>query len=88
MGAIAGPLITGWMMGLVGPGGFWLFVALLMLAIAGYAAYRMTQRAAMPVEDSGAYVGVLQSVSPVALEAAQEWAIEASDDDTETATGT
>lgn len=88
MGAIAGPLITGWMMGQVGPRGFWLFIALLMIALAGYAAYRMTQRASVPVEDSGAYVGVLQSASPVALEAAQEWAIEASEDDNSPATGT
>jgi len=77
MGAIAGPLITGWLMGVTGPGGFWLFIAILMLLTAAYAAYRMTQRPATSVEDSTAYVGVSPAGSVVALGAAQEWAIEA-----------
>ncbi len=85
MGAIAGPLITGWIMGVVGPGGFWLFVAILMLAMAAYATYRMTQRAAIPMADVGAYLNVSPSASAVAVEAAQEWAIEAAEDgETET----
>ncbi|MEE9389276.1 MAG: MFS transporter [Paracoccaceae bacterium] len=77
MGAIAGPLTTGWMMGAVGPGGFWLFVGILMLLLAVYAAYRMTQSAATPVEETQAFVGVSAAASPVAVEVAQEWAIEA-----------
>jgi len=80
MGAIAGPLITGWIMGTVGPGGFWLFICVLMFLTAGYAAYRMTQRPATPVNESTAYVGVSPAGSVVALEAAQEWAIETAQD--------
>jgi len=87
MGAISGPLITGWFMGMVGPGGFWGFVAILMLLMAAYALYRTTQRASVPVEDTGAYVGVYQAGSPVALEVAQEWAIEAAEDENEETTG-
>ena len=81
LGAISGPLITGWLMDLVGPSGFWVFIAGLMACLALYALYRMTQRAAVAVEDTGAYVGISPSASPVALEAAQEWAIEASEEE-------
>ncbi len=87
MGAIAGPLTTGWMMGITGPGGFWLFIGILMLIMAGYAAYRMTQRAATPVEEASAYVGVSQAGSVVALEAAQEWAVDAAQDHNSETTG-
>ncbi|MDJ0825491.1 MAG: MFS transporter [Rhodobacter sp.] len=76
VGAIAGPLVTGWLMGTAGTQGYWLFVSAIMLAIAGYALYRMTQRPSTPVAETAAYVGVLPTASPVAVEAAQEWAIE------------
>lgn len=81
MGAIAGPLITGWIMGQIGPSGFWLFIGLLMAGMTLYALYRSTQRAAVAVAESGTYVNISQSASPVALEAAQEWSIEQSDDE-------
>jgi len=87
MGAISGPIITGWFMGLIGPGGFWAFIAILMLLMAAYALYRTTQRAAIPVEDTAAYVGVFPAATPVALEVAQEWAIEAAEDENEETTG-
>lgn len=80
LGAIAGPVITGWLMGVIGPGGFWLFMSVLMLVMSLYAAYRMTQRPATPVEDATAYVGVSPAASVVAVEAAQEWAIEAAEE--------
>ncbi len=77
LGAITGPIITGWLMTVAGPDrGFWLFIAVLMLAIAGYAAYRMTQRPAPSVEEAAAYVAVAPTASQVAVEAAQEWALE------------
>lgn len=77
MGAIAGPLITGSLMDAVGPGGFYLFTALLFVALVVYAAYRSTQRSALAVEDTGAYVPVAPSYTSVAIEYAQEVAIEA-----------
>lgn len=80
LGAIAGPLITGWMMGdaVFGPQGFFLFMAALLAALAVYALYRMTQRAAVPVEDTGThYAAVYPTSSPVAVEFAQEVTIEA-----------
>jgi len=81
VGAIAGPLITGWMMGpLFGPAGYWVFIAVLMLLLGVYALYRMTQRRAPSIAETSAYVGVLPTASSVALEAAQEWAVEREDE--------
>jgi len=80
VGAISGPLITGWLMGVFGPPGFWIFITLLMGVMALYAAYRMTQRASVPVDETGAYVGISPSASAITLEAAQEWAVEAAED--------
>jgi MFS family permease len=79
LGAIAGPLITGWMMGdaVFGPPGFFLFMAALLAVLAVYALYRMTQRAAVPVEDTGTFATVYPTASPVAVEFAQEVTIEA-----------
>ena len=45
-GAIFGPLATGWIMGVAGPSGFFLFIGVLFAALAAYAAWRMTRRAA------------------------------------------
>lgn len=42
-GSIGGPLITGWLMALVGPSGFFLFIAILFTATAVYAFYRMSR---------------------------------------------
>jgi len=64
-GAIFGPLVTGWIMGLVGPSGFFLFIGVLFLALGGYAAWRMTRRAAPAV--TGAFRGVSPNASPVAV---------------------
>ncbi len=76
LGAITGPIITGYIMDVVGPGGFFLFTGVLLVLLAAYAAYRSTQRKAIPVEDTGAYVAVAPSYTSVALEYAQEYAIE------------
>ncbi|WP_121061860.1 MFS transporter [Chachezhania antarctica] len=79
LGASCGPLLVGWMMGpnIMGPGGYFFFIATLLMIFAIYVAYRATQRAAVPLEEAGAMVVVAPSYSPVALEVAQEIAIEA-----------
>ncbi|GAA6177950.1 MFS transporter [Sulfitobacter pacificus] len=78
LGAILGPVITGWMMGTaLGPGGFYLFTAVLFIALAFYATYRATQRAGVAVEDTGDFVALTASSTVVAVEYAQEIAIEA-----------
>ena len=46
-----------------------------------YAAYRSTRRDAVPVEETGSYVPIYASATPVALEIAQEYASEHAPDD-------
>ena len=72
-GAIFGPTATGWMMEEVGPSGFFLFIGLLYVALAGYALYRMTRRAAPSV--TGAFRSVSPGASPLAVEAVLEEAV-------------
>ncbi len=84
LGAIAGPLLSGWAMQSLGPHGFWLVLTLTFAGIALYALYRMTQRPAIQVEDTDSYLTVLPTTSPVAVEVATSWAVEqaeASQDD-------
>lgn len=73
-GAIFGPLITGWLMGVVGTRGFFLFMLVLYVAMAGYTLWRMGRRAA-PAH-TGSFRGVTPTASTVAavavLEAAPE----------------
>lgn len=80
MGAIMGPLVTGWMMDIFGTQAFFMVIAILMLTLTGYAGYRMTQRSRDGIED-GAYAAVMPSASPVAVEVASEYYIETSLED-------
>ncbi len=79
LGAISGPLLTGWLMGsgVLGPSGFFLFMAVLLGLLALYGAYRATQRPAIPADDTGTLTPMYAIASPVAAEWAQEVAIEA-----------
>lgn len=79
VGAIAGPLITGWVMNTVGTQGYFLLIGVLLLGLAGYAGYRMTQRPSPRHDDSMHYAPVSPSASPMAVEIAQEFAIDAQD---------
>jgi len=74
LGAVIGPLVTGWLMGVIGPRGFFVVMAVLSFAIVVYAAYRMTRRAAPLVTES--YVAVAPSASPMAVEFAQDAVID------------
>ncbi|MEX5728736.1 MFS family permease [Rhodovulum iodosum] len=76
LGAILGPLATGWAMQGLGPFAFWPVLGVTFALLALYALYRMTQRAAVPTEDTESYLGVLPTTSTVAVEAAGNWAAE------------
>ena len=76
LGAISGPIITGWLMTNFGSGAFFGVISSLMFAIAFYAAFRMTQRSSPSVEDTSGFQAVMPSSSPVFVEVAQEIAIE------------
>ncbi|MEJ2036726.1 MAG: MFS transporter, partial [Maritimibacter sp.] len=73
LGAITGPLLTGWVMGAVGPNGYFLYLAAVLLAMVVYGVWRTTQRASVAVEDTASYAPVLPSASPVAMDMAQEF---------------
>ncbi len=76
LGAICGPLATGAAMEQFGANAFWLVMSATFLLIALYALWRMSQRPAMPAEDTDSYVAVVPSSSAVALQAAVEWSTE------------
>ncbi|MBV16748.1 MAG: MFS transporter [Thalassospira sp.] len=76
IGAISGPLVTGWAMQQFGPYAFWLVLVVTFGAIALYALYRMTKREAMPADETESYLGVLPTASPMAVETAGVWAAE------------
>lgn len=63
-GAIFGPLVAGWLMGRVGAGGYFLIMAVLFAALAAYAGYRMTRRAAPA---AGSYAGLTPTASSLAV---------------------
>mmetsp|Transcript_18096 Transcript_18096/g.27990 ORF Transcript_18096/g.27990 Transcript_18096/m.27990 type:complete len:423 (+) Transcript_18096:3078-4346(+) len=82
LGAVFGPLIVGALMESVGPSGFYMFTAVLFVLLVGYAGYRATQRRSVPVDETGAYVVMSQaSTTPLSMEYAQEYAIEADQED-------
>jgi MFS family permease len=76
LGAVAGPVITGWLMGLVGPWGYFAFIGFLAFAMAIYALYRMTQCPAPSPQETDSYAPVMPMGAPLSVEYAQEYAIE------------
>jgi len=76
IGAIGGPLLLGWMMDAFGPYSFFAYLGGLLALMAGYAAWRTTRRPAPAVAETAPYAPVAPSASPVAVELAQEVAIE------------
>lgn len=81
VGAITGPILVGFVMDGMGVHGYWLFVSILMTAIAVYGLWRMTRRqTATRVDDLVSYAPVMAQASPVMVEAAQEVYLEAEDE--------
>jgi MFS family permease len=74
LGAILGPIVVGQMMDLMGAQGFFVIIVVLLGLLGGYAAYRRTRRAA--VEDTMTYANVSPTSSMMAVESAQDYAIE------------
>ncbi|WP_062762528.1 MFS transporter [Falsirhodobacter sp. alg1] len=72
LGAMVGPPVTGWLMDRVGPNGFFLFIFGLMAMVAGYSAYRMTQRTAPRPEDTGAFAVLAPNAATIAVTGAME----------------
>lgn len=73
VGAIFGPILLGYVMGVFGEAAFWVVVAALMLLMAAYGAVRMLQRPSdTSTEDQTPYAPVMANASPVAMDMAQE----------------
>lgn len=87
IGAIAGPLITGWIIGVIGPEGFWLYITILMGGLTAYALWRMTRRASVPAHDTGSYAPISMGASPVAVGLAQDLFIEAAQEEENAGSG-
>ncbi len=77
MGAIAGPVITGWALGIFGPSGFFLYLCVVLAIMLAYGLYRATRRPSPNVDTTVSYSPVLQSSTPVAVDMAQELYVEA-----------
>ena len=69
LGAIAGPLVVGWMMDTMGAQGFWVIIAAVMLALAAYAWWRMRAAPGKPiVGDKTTYAPITAAATPVAAD--------------------
>jgi MFS family permease len=71
VGAVLGPISASLAMSLIGPDGFFWWLAVIHLALGLFAVYRMIRRRAKPVEDQSHYAPSTPHGSQVALEAAQ-----------------
>jgi MFS family permease len=69
LGAITGPVITGWIMAMVGPRGFFLFMAILFAVLAIYALWRMSRRR-HSADATSSFTAVSPSATMVFVEAA------------------
>ncbi|NRP12124.1 putative MFS-type transporter YcaD [Aliiroseovarius sp. xm-m-379] len=82
IGAIMGPVVTGWIMSVLGPLGFFVYMGTLLLLLLGYGLWRSTRRAAPAMDDTSSYMTMSPAASPVAVDMAQEvWAEEANEGD-------
>lgn len=67
-GSVFGPILTGWLMTLIGPEGFWIYMGVLLAMLTAYGGWRMTQRATPSVDQS--FAVLMPAATPVAVEAA------------------
>lgn len=64
-GAIFGPLASGWLMGVVGKGGYFLFLGILFALLGAYAAWRISRRPTQ--ERTSHYTGLSPTASSLAV---------------------
>ncbi|MDB2600944.1 MFS transporter [Amylibacter sp.] len=76
IGAIFGPSIVGWLLDVYGAASYFWFIGGIMAIMGSYALYRMTQTSSTAVEDTNAYAPITPTSTPIAMELAQEYAIE------------
>ncbi|MCB5198291.1 MFS transporter [Loktanella sp. TSTF-M6] len=73
VGAILGPITLGYMLDMIGPAGYWFFLAFLMIVMGAYGLVRMVQRERIADEfDQVSYSALSPSTTPIVTEMAQE----------------
>ncbi|MCB2114921.1 MAG: MFS transporter [Rhodobacteraceae bacterium] len=80
LGAIGGPIVTGWMMSTIGPSGYFVFMGALFVLLAAYTGWRMTRRRVRASDQSGGFAPLSPSASAIAVEAVMEAAQEGAHD--------
>lgn len=73
LGAMLGPSMAGFAMDMIGPPGFFLSIAAAIGAIVVFALWRMTQRAAVPLDEQGIFVPMTTATMGVALNPEAEY---------------
>ncbi|MFN3273485.1 MAG: MFS transporter [Paracoccus sp. (in: a-proteobacteria)] len=68
IGSMGGPMITGWLMGVIGPDGYWVYMGVLLMLLTGYAGWRATQRRALTPDEQGSFAVITPSATPLAVE--------------------
>jgi MFS family permease len=72
VGAIGGPLMTGWMMEVVGPRGFFVFIGVLLSLLLVYGIYRSFRRPAPAASVTSSFAPITQSSTAISVTAAGE----------------
>jgi len=80
VGASFGPIVVGYVMGWIGPDGFFVYNSILCALIACYALYRMSQRPAAMPDDTGSLLPLPTRGAVIAEVAAEIYAAEAEED--------
>ncbi len=81
VGAVGGPVLVGWLLATAGAAGFFMFIALVSGFLALFALQRMFVQPSPAVEASAVFTPLSQGSTPVAVDMAQEHAIEQLDAD-------
>lgn len=83
LGAIVGPLVTGWAMPASDPFAFWPVLGATLIGIGLYALYRMSHSAPLPIVETESCLSVLPAATPVAVEPAGAWSAEQAESERE-----
>lgn len=70
IGSMGGPIITGWLMEVIGPDGFWIYMGVLLALLTVYAGWRTTRRRALTPDEQGSFAVITPNATPIAVEAA------------------
>lgn len=82
LGAIAGPLIVGFMLDQLGPGGYWMFLSALMFGVTIFGIFRAMMRSRAHEDyETTSYAPISAATTPIVAEMAQEAYIEAEIED-------